>query len=268
MARALPESGPNAASPTDLVALAHALADRARRTALDYFRQPLDIQSKEDLSPVTIADRKIESEMRALLAERHPSAGLFGEEMGSQNVDAGEVWVLDPIDGTGAYVTGSPLFGCLVGLLIDGRPELGLIEVPRMGERWIASRGAQTTLNGSVCQSSGQTRLADASLSTTSLLAMSERERDGFLRASKCARLTRFGGDCYAYGLLASGYLDAVVETSLQPYDYLQVVPVVEAAGGTMTDWSGAPLSLRSDGRVIAAASPALHDELMRLVND
>ena len=268
MAPALPQSGPNAAGPTDVVALAHALADHARRTALAYFRQPLDVESKEDLTPVTIADRKIESEMRMLLAERHPTAGLFGEEMGSENADAGEVWVLDPIDGTGAYVTGSPLFGCLVGLLIDGRPELGLIEVPRMGERWIASRGVQTTLNGSVCRSSGRKRLADASLSTTSLLAMGEREHHGFLRASKRARLTRFGGDCYAYGLVASGHLDAVVEIGLQPYDYLPVVPVVEAAGGVITDWSGAPLSLRSDGRVIAAASPALHDELMRLVND
>lgn len=268
MERALPENGHKSASPTDVEALAHALADGARRTALAHFRQPLDVESKDDLSPVTIADRKIEAEMRALLAERHPMAGVFGEEMGADNADAGEVWVLDPIDGTGAYVTGSPLFGCLVGLLIDGQPELGLIEVPRLGERWFARRDGSATLNGRVCQSSGRARLAEASLGTTSLLAMGEGERDGFLRAASRARLTRFGGDCYAYALVASGYLDAVVEIGLQPYDYLPVVPVVEAAGGVMTDWSGAPLGLRSDGRVIAAASPALHDELMRVVND
>lgn len=259
-------AGTGTGSPTDVEDVAQALADLGRELALKHFRQPLDVEDKLDLSPVTVADREIEAGMRTLLAQQRSEAGIYGEEMGAENPDADELWVLDPIDGTGAFVTGSPLFGCLIGLLRNGTPELGVIEMPRLAERWVGRRGGEVTLNGQPCRSSGRARLAEASLSATSLLAMPEADRVGFLHAAERARLVRFGGDCYAFGLIASGHLDAVVEGGLKPYDFLPIAPVVEAAGGVMTDWSGAPLNLESDGRVIAAASPELHAELMHAV--
>lgn len=251
------------------LALAERLAERARRLALTHWRSGLAVESKADATPVTIADRAIETALRALIAEAEPEAAILGEEFGSGALAEcrGDLWVLDPIDGTGAFVTGSPLFGSLIGLAVEGAPVLGVIEVPALAERWTGLRGDGALLNGRPCAVSGVRRLDEAALAATSPLVFSETERERFFALSRRAALTRFGGDCYAYALVASGHLDLVVEAGLKPYDYLPLVPILEEAGGVMTDWAGRPLGLGSDGRVIAAASPALHAEALEILS-
>lgn len=247
--------------------LAATLADTARRIAMTYFRHELGTSIKVDLSPVTLADREVEAALRAILAREAESDGILGEEMASFGLDNTKVWVIDPIDGTGAFATGSPLFGTLIGLLIEGRPSLGVIDAPATGERWIAERAGGATLNGIGCRVSGCTSLSDASVSATSIHSYAPAALAAFRRVAARAAITRLGGDCYAYGLLAAGHLDAVVETGLQPYDYLPIVPIIEEAGGLITDWSGADLRLGSSGDVVAAASPGLHAEILEALN-
>ncbi len=245
--------------PDTLTAFANELADLARPIALSYFRTPLDVAAKSDDSPVTIADRTIETVLRAAIETRFPDHGIFGEEMGIKKSSSPYTWVVDPIDGTKSFITGFPLFGTLVALARDGRPFLGLIDAPATGERWTGVPGrasfAGRPATTSVCHS-----LADARLYTTSPDAFREEsERAGWERVATKVKLRRFGGDCYIYGLLASGHVDLIVECGLQPYDYMALVPVIEGAGGVITDWEGAPLSLGSSGCVVAAATPELH---------
>ena len=251
------------------LALTEQMANSARRIALTHWRRGLDIENKADATPVTIADRTIETKMRAMISEAEPGAAVLGEEFGSDATAAGqsELWVLDPIDGTGAFVTGSPLFGSLIGFVADGVPVLGVIEAPALGERWTALRGEGTFLNGERCATSGIVDLSEAALGSTSPMVFSEAERTTFFELSRRVALTRFGGDCYAYALVASGHLDLVVEAGLQPYDYLPLVSVLEEAGGVITDWSGAPLTLNSGGRVIASATRALHAQALEILN-
>ncbi|TDE40028.1 inositol monophosphatase family protein [Antarcticimicrobium sediminis] len=248
-----------------LAVFARALAESATPMALSYFRTPLDIEKKEDLSPVTKADRSIESAMRAQIIDRFPGHGIYGEEHGSSKLDSPNIWVLDPIDGTKSFITGMPAFGTLVAHLEHGKPTIGVISIPPTGEIWVGQTGAATQFCGQGCRTSGCTRLADARLYTTSPDSFDAEGLAIFDRISARAAMRRFGGDCYTYGLLASGHVDAVVEMDLQPYDYLALVPVIEGAGGVITDWNGAPLGLDSSGRVVAAATPELHAEILSM---
>jgi histidinol phosphatase-like enzyme (inositol monophosphatase family) len=249
------------------LALAETLADCAREIALRHWRTRPEVETKADATPVTIADRTIETAMRELIERSEPGAAILGEEFGATPAGDGDLWVLDPIDGTGAFITGSPLFGTLIGLVAGGAAHLGVVEVSALGERWTAVRGGGAFLNGAPCRTSERKRLADASLGATSVLAFPPENREAFLRLAGRTALTRFGGDCYAYALVASGHLDLVVEAGLKPYDYLPLAPIVEEAGGCMTDWAGRPLGLASDGRVVAAASRALHAEALEVLN-
>ncbi len=247
-----------------VVQFVHELADAAAACALRWFRTRLDVELKSDESPVTVADRSVEALLRGRIAQRHPTHGILGEEEGASALDAEYVWVLDPIDGTKSFISGSPLWGNLIALLHRGRPVLGCINIPFTGERWLACAGdaahyARGDLRDLVRTRADCDRIADARIYTTSPDAFDAAGWAAFDRLSRRCALRRFGGDCYAYGQLAAGQVDLVVEAGLQPYDYLALAPVVEAAGGVMTDWSGAPLGLRSDGRVVAAANPALH---------
>lgn len=246
--------------------LAARMADAARGIAVRHFRQEFSLAFKQDQSPVTAADRAIEAQLRQILSCERPGDGVLGEEMENIGLGAERVWVLDPIDGTGAFATGSPLFGTLIGLLATGRPTLGVIDAAALGERWSAALGQGARFNGVPCRTSGRTRLETASISSTSVHAYGAEDFSAFRRVSEKAAITRLGGDCYAYGLLAAGHLDAVVETGLQPYDYLPIVPIVTEAGGEMTDWSGAPLTAASSGRVVAAATPELHARIVELL--
>jgi inositol-phosphate phosphatase/L-galactose 1-phosphate phosphatase/histidinol-phosphatase len=247
-------------------AFAQTLADRARPLSQKWFRHPLAVDTKADESPVTQADREVEAALREAIAGHHPDHGILGEEFGALRTEADLVWSLDPIDGTRAFISGNPLWGTLLGLLHRGRPVLGVIDIPMLDERWVGAAGSPTRLNGVPCRVSTCTELRQAVLYATSPDIFNDAELAAFDALARAVRMRRYGGDCYSYGLLASGHVDLVVEAGLQPYDYLALMPVIEGAGGVITDWAGQPLGLQSQGRVIAAATQPLHRQAMQLL--
>ena len=252
-----PDDGPDRAV---LTAFAETLADAARTAALRRFRTPLEIEYKADDSPVTRADREVEESVRERIHERFPGHSIHGEEFGRSGAsDARWRWVLDPIDGTRSFVTGRPLFGTLIAFVDGERPILGVIDAPALGERWVGAAGTATCFNGRPCRTSGCTRLADARVSATTPDLFDSEELIAFDEVSFSARFRTFGGDCYQYALLAAGHLDLLMEASLAPHDLLALAPVVTGAGGVITDWEGELLTARSDGRILAAATPDLH---------
>ena len=249
------------------LALAESLADAARAVIRRYFRRPLAVEDKSDLSPVTIADRESEAAMRRLIEERFPEHGILGEEHGSLRADAEHLWVLDPIDGTKSFNSGIPLFGTLIALLHRGRPVLGVIDQPILAERWIGAAGRPTTLNGARVETRRCAALAAATLFSTAPESMfAGADAVGFARLRGAVKLTRTGADCYAYAQLASGFVDLVVEAQMKPYDYCALVPVIAGAGGVITDWRGEALGLQSDGRVFACGDPARATEARALL--
>jgi inositol-phosphate phosphatase / L-galactose 1-phosphate phosphatase / histidinol-phosphatase len=244
------------------LALAERLADVARVIAMKNFRTPLAIERKGDGSPVTLADRGIEMEMRRMIRAAFPGHAIRGEEFAAEG--GGEfTWVLDPIDGTKSFITGYPLFGSLIALLQHGRPVIGVIEAPALAERWVGCEGRATLFNGAPVRTSACRAVAEAVVYTTTAESFDASERRRFETLSARAALRRFGGDCYLYGILAGGYCDLVIEVLLKPHDFMAAVPVVQGAGGRISDWRGAPLSVASDGRVVAAATEALWREAL-----
>lgn len=260
----------------EFLRVAHALADVAAIESMRHFRTPLDIITKADDSPVTLADRAAETAMRAVLGAQRPADGIYGEEHGPERLDAEHVWVLDPIDGTRSFITGSPLWGTLIGVLERhagaaagaGRVVLGMIDMPVLGERWIGQAGVGAQRNGVAVRASQCSTVAQARIVTTSPDIFSADEWQAFDVLSRRCAMRRFGGDCYGYAQLAGGTIDLVVESGLQPYDYLGPAGLIEAAGGVITDWRGRPLGLQSNGRVLAAATPALHAEALAALRD
>jgi inositol-phosphate phosphatase / L-galactose 1-phosphate phosphatase / histidinol-phosphatase len=241
------------------LALAESLADAAGAVVRGYFRQKIVVDDKSDLTPVTVADREAEAAMRRLIEERFPTHGIIGEEHGRLRPDAEYAWVLDPIDGTKSFISGIPLFGTLIALTHRGRPVLGIIDQPILRERWLGAVGRATTLNGVAVRTRPCASLAAATLfSTAPEIMFKGADAGGFTRLRGAVKLARYGADCYAYAQLASGFIDLVVEGGLKPYDYCALVPVIEGAGGLVTDWQGGALDLRSDGRVVAAGDTTL----------
>ncbi|WP_448189365.1 histidinol-phosphatase [Azospirillum sp. sgz301742] len=250
--------------PAHLVALAERLADSSGPVVRRYFRTTLVVDDKADSSPVTVADREAERTIRAIIEAERPDDGIYGEEYGTKNLDAEWVWVIDPIDGTKSFITGRPIFGTLIALLHRGRPVLGIIDQPIIGDRWIGVAGRPTTLNGQPATVRGCSGgLAGAMLGTTSPDLFPDDTAPAFDRVKNAVKVTVYGGDCYTYGLLASGFYDLVVEAGLKLYDFAALVPVVTGAGGVMTDWNGNPLDASSDGRVIAAGDARTHREAL-----
>lgn len=247
----------------DLIETAHQMADAARAAILPYFRTPsLSAENKleQGFDPVTEADRAAERAMRAVLAERRPQDGILGEEYGAQPGTSGLTWVLDPIDGTRAFISGTPTWGVLIAVSSEAGPELGIIDQPFIGERFIGGLGL-ADVEGPHGSHALQTRdtgaLAEAILFTTFPEVGSASEAKAFHALASEVKLTRYGIDCYAYALVAAGQVDLVVEAGLNPYDIQGPMAVVQAAGGVVTDWEGGPAHL--GGRVIAAANPAIH---------
>ena len=245
----------------DDIRLAHALADASGVAIRPYFRARFAQELKADASPVTQADREAEAAIRALIERHRPADGIIGEEYGEERPEAERIWVLDPIDGTRAFIGGRPIFGTLIALLENGRPILGVIDQPISGERWIGAIGRPTLLNGQPVRTRNPARLADAVFATTAPWFCGPFET---LRAATGDAL--LGGDCYNYALVATGQIDLVVEEQLKLHDFAALLPVVEGAGGRMTDWSGAPLGRESDGRVVAVGDPALLDQVLPLL--
>jgi histidinol phosphatase-like enzyme (inositol monophosphatase family) len=251
----------------DDIALIGALADAAGAVIRPQFRSRLEVEAKGDQSPVTAADRGAEAAIRQLLGEHRPADGVVGEEYGADRPEAARVWVIDPIDGTRAFIAGRPLFGTLIALLEEGRPVLGVIDQCIIGDRWLGAVGRPTTLSGQPARVRPGRALAAAHLGTTSPHAFPADDFVAFERLRAEAGDTLYGGDCHNYGLLASGHLDLVVESGLKLHDWAALVPVVEGAGGVMRDWQGQPLAKGSGGRVVAAASPALADAAVALLS-
>ena len=254
------------AAPSDLIALANRLADASGDAIRPYFRQRIAIDTKADASPVTIADREAEQSIRALLADARPNDGIIGEELGNENTDAEFVWVIDPIDGTKSFITGRPIFGTLIALMRNGSPLLGVIDQPIARERWIGLRGEGTTLNGASVSVRDCPSLADATIGTTAPDLFEGAGIESWQRAATEARHAVYGGDCYTYAQVAGGLVDAVVEAGLQTYDFAALAPVVEEAGGIVTDWQGKPLTLSSDGTIVACGDERVHAELLEIL--
>jgi len=247
------------------IALALRLAEAAGAAVRPHFRSGLTSDRKDDASPVTIADRAAEEAMRRILKAEVPRDGVIGEEFGSEEGGSGRTWVLDPIDGTVSFLAGRPIFGTLIALLVDGWPVLGVIDQPILGERWVGASGRPTTFNGAPARTRGCAMLSNATLATTGPQYFDDHEGAHFmaLAARTDHKRMMMGGDCYNYGLLASGHLDLVCEAGLKLHDWAALVPVVEGAGGTMCDWSGEPLQQGSDGRVLAIGDPARLEDVV-----
>ena len=239
------------------------LADAAGAAILPHFRADLTVDNKENggFDPVTVADRAGESAMRKLIEDVYPSHGILGEEHGSVRVDADQVWVLDPIDGTRAFICGLPTWGTLIGLTSAGYPVLGMMDQPYIGERfvgdgrraWRRRNGVEIPLKTRAC-----TTLGAAIFCTTHPSLFTGAQRTVYDDIEASVRTARFGTDCYGYAMLASGHVDLVIEPGLQPYDIAALIPVIEGAGGVVTTWTGG--SAAQGGNVVASGDPRLHD--------
>ncbi len=258
-----------------LLACAHALADTSAQAILPYFRQQIAVDNKasgQDFDPVTAADQAAERSISDYLRKNHPAHGMVGEEFGTHQADAHLKWVIDPIDGTRAFIMGSPLWGTLIGLLAAEKPVLGIMNQPFTGERFWSDGAASfmTTPHISNAQriiTRPCTTLSAATLVTThpdTFTTGDEQER--FARVKSQARMTRYGGDCYGYCLLAAGFVDVIIETGLKPYDVVALIPIVETAGGRMTTWQGG--SAANGGQIVATGDPKLHDVVLQLLAD
>ena len=264
----------NAAPTADDLALAHRLADAAGAAIRPLFRGDWESERKADKSPVTEADRAAEAAIRAILEKERPEDGILGEEYGLTRENSGRRWVLDPIDGTISFMAGRPIFGTLIALMQDGWPVLGVIDQPVARERWAGMLGQGTTFNGKPVTTRTCPTLDGAVLATSSPHYFGREEADGYMKLAGAvggnARQATivYGGDCYNYGLLASGHLDIVCEAGMAIHDYAALVPVVEGAGGTMSDWQGNPLDADSDGTVLALGDPARLDDVLEAMGD
>lgn len=253
---------------TSYIKTAITLADLARPIAQKYFRMRKDFSNKLDSSPVTIADLEIETAMRSKIQTEFPDHGILGEEFKPHNLNSDYVWVLDPIDGTKAFITGKPTFGVLIALCYKTKPILGIIDQPILKERWFGAKGLASTHNDLKITSRSCTSIENAWLYATSPSMFADKNKRDFDKLSERVKFSLYGADCYAYGLLASGYTDIVCEASLKPYDYCALVPIIEGAGGKISDWSGKKLSIWSDGRVLAAGDNDLHRKALKLLNE
>lgn len=262
-------------SPKDLefeafLSTAHALADMAGAVILPHFRTGCAIDHKggDAFDPVTAADRAAETAIREALADAYPAHGIIGEEFGAIRRDADYCWVIDPIDGTRAFILGQPLWGTLIGLTRGGVPLLGLMDQPFTGERFWSGEseaffrhdGAMRKMRTRLCPT-----LGEAFLATTTPDLFSAEEKPRFESLSRAVRLRRFGGDCYNYCLLALGHIDLVAESGLKPYDILPLIPIIERAGGIVSTWEGG--DARAGGRVLAAGDPRLHAAAVEILS-
>lgn len=260
---------------TDLARLSqtmHSCADQAGAVLKHYFRAPLPVTCKDDASPVTRADQEVETLLRHIIQSAHPTHEILGEEFGGHPSGAGWQWVIDPIDGTRAFITGRPSFTTLIAVLRDGIPYAGLIDQPVTGERWFCITGSATcytsvTMPGQVGTRRATASLADAELSCTAPDMHIGEDATRFAQLQRRVRRTSWGGDAYAYGLLSLGMIDIIAESTMKIWDWAALVPIVEGAGGCITDWQGGKLKAESANTVLACASPALSREALNALN-
>jgi inositol-phosphate phosphatase/L-galactose 1-phosphate phosphatase/histidinol-phosphatase len=244
------------------------LADEAGRRVLRHFRKDVLIEHKPDQSPVTAADRDVEAALREMIERQFPEHGIVGEEFGSCRTEADYVWVIDPIDGTKAFVCGIPMFGTLIALTHDGHPILGVIDQAFIGERWLGMVERPTTYNGAEVKTRPCCELARATACSSAPRNFTGADAAPFERLYNAVALVRYGTDCYGYGLLANGCVDLVLAAGLDAYDYLALAPIVAGAGGCISDWEGRPLHLYSGAtRVVACGDATLHSKVIETLS-
>ncbi len=251
----------------EFVDFANSLADSASKTSMEYFRKNIDIENKDDESPVTIADKETEYIVRDKIRSKYPNHGILGEEYENENLDSEFIWVIDPIDGTRSYIAGHKDFGNLISLIHNNQPMIGIINCPAHNERWLGIKNSKTTCNGSEVSTSGTSKIENAYLFTSGIYFDEPILRKGFETVKEKTKYFRLGGDCYMYGMLSSGLIDIVIEDTLKAHDYMALINVIEGAGGKITDKYGKPITLQSDGSLIASSSPNLHNEIIKIIN-
>lgn len=262
--------------PVEIKTFVEHLAQAAGQAILPFFRSHIGAQDKSGggvFDPVTEADRAAEHVMRTMIAQHFPSHGIIGEEFGSHNEDAEYLWVLDPIDGTKSFISGLPVWGTLIGLQHNGTPCYGMMHQPFTRE-YFSSDGARSLWHGPKTDGTRNERhlrtracpnLAHATLMTTHPHLLVENTRPAFERVERQVRLSRYGGDCYAYCMLASGHIDLVIESGLNAYDIVALIPIIEGAGGIITTWSGE--SAARGGAIIAAGDKHVHEAALKILN-
>ena len=255
----------------DFAGFVDRLASVSGDTILPFFRTAMAVEDKPGqcgFDPVTEADRAAEAAMRALIVQTFPDHGIVGEEYGSERADAEYVWALDPIDGTKSFISGMPAWGTLIGLARSGEPVFGMMHQPFIGERFTGD-GAAAWYRGPTGDRDLRVRpcaaLRDAVLFTTSPRLMSAADRSAFERVEEVVRLSRYGGDCYAYCMVAAGQVDLIIETELKPHDVMALVPIVIGAGGIMTTWENGPP--QHGGRIVAAGDKRVHSQALAMLN-
>jgi len=250
----------------EFLEFAHALAEASGTLIRDAFRQPHSVEVKDDASPVTQADKALESRLREQISARYPQHGILGEEYDDTQMSAELVWVIDPIDGTKQFAAGLPTFATLIALARDGKPILGIIDQPVTSERWVGVAGSCTTFNGNSVQTRPCKRLSDAVLATSAPDYFDSKAAPAYRRLHEATRWSLYGAGCHAYGQMAAGRIDIGIETEHSAYDYCALVPIIDGAGGAITDWQGNALTIHSGDRFIAAGDPRIHRQALDLI--
>jgi histidinol phosphatase-like enzyme (inositol monophosphatase family) len=250
----------------DFIRLAHHMADEAGKIIRKNFREPFDVECKSDESPVTQTDRAVERMLRQLVIEHRSEDGIFGEEYGHSKTRSGYTWVFDPVDGTKQFAGGRPTFVTLIALCHDGWPVMSIMDQPILKERWLGAEDRQTTFNGRPVRTRTCPDLKQARTGITSPRNFSNYETLPVIH--EATQFIAWGGHAYGFGQLACGWLDLVLEKHFGPFDTLPVVPIVQGAGGVISDWRGGPPNLESRDKVVAAGDPALHEQVLDLLRN
>ncbi len=259
----------------EIIDFSHHLANLSQEIAVKYFRKENSEAEKEDQSPVTKADKEIEEILRQEINKKFKNHGIIGEEYGIENENSEFKWVLDPIDGTSSFIIGRPTFGTLISLIHKKKSVLGIVNQPILKERWLGiddeSEQSGAWFNGAKIKTRNCTEISDAIISTTSPFFFDESEKKKFLELCKNAKYQKYGGviyggDCYSYALLASGFVDIIVEPNLQIYDYAALIPIIKMAGGEIGDYENGELNLRSNVKLLACANKELYQKALKFM--
>ncbi|MEN8246875.1 MAG: inositol monophosphatase family protein [Thermodesulfobacteriota bacterium] len=230
-------------------------------------RKPFHIEVKDDGSPVTSVDKAVEERMREIISAEHPDHGILGEEGKAHAPDSEFVWVIDPIDGTLAFIAGIPVFGILLALLHNGIPVLGIIDMPMTAERWIGADGLRTTRNGRPVRTRSCTDISMAVMSTSNPDYYDSTNAPALGRLKQATRFAIYGGSCMFYAQIASGRVDICIDVQFEAHDYLALAPVIQGAGGVFTNWEGSTAGLHSGSQYIAAGDPRIHEQALKVLS-
>ena len=253
----------------EFLGFAENFLDKSSKILVKKFNGKFSEEEKIDGSFVTEIDKEIEGLFINSLKKSFPKHGLIGEEFGELNVTSEFLWVIDPLDGTHSFISGKPLFGTLICLIINNRPSLGMIDIPVLAERWVGGEQSGITFNKKKCPKfSGNKSLSNSIVSSTSLLMFEKYYYEKLKKIYKKSKFPIFGTDCYAYGLMLNGKIDLIIEANMKPWDFLAQVPLIKGAGGFITDWDGKELNLNSNGRVIASSSKKCYQEALEILSE